>query len=551
MRYVLPFICLLFAVAGFTAESAALDHPYEDARQTTIPFGLISYFAHPWRSYMDTWPASHFTTSLGYVDNVVPKHAEAVCQVMSESGIRYARYEIGWGNLNWDDKLPDPHRANAIARLRLYKKYGIRPLILLNSHHAAPCPYKHVWVEVLADVKKGDRTLQLKDTAGIVPWYTGPMYGGEYCAAKPLITSVDPDGTAHLSMPMPEELKKGRAAFVVLKYQPLQGAVRKDGTPVPAVQETLAGWKRYVAEVAEVAVEALGTRGAADAGFDVEVWNEMTFGSNFLDINRYCDPPLAFSKPLEYTISRPASAQVVPGAQATFTTQGAGALLAGTADFYREHAKDYPGVVVDNGLGNQWPWNGGYDAWPGQGAFSRHYYHGGWRDISPTKNSRGDLDTIDALGRRDGKRPDKPKDWYDIVPGSNFIPTMRVGLPEWHHCGFQTENLARDVQPDSRVTGMGRHGRYSHNGDFHTQQLWETEVNYGRADFFDRFFAETKVPRNDPRAYALDNHMLSKMTLRQYVFHNHKGLGRLYMFAPSESVSQKKLKLFSGDSLTE
>ncbi len=541
MRYLLLF-CVLTSVRLCAADlpvtpppaSAALEHPYEDVRQATVPFGLISYFAHPWRSYMDTWPAQHFLTSLGYVDNVSPKYADAVCQVMAESGIRYARYEIGWGNLDWTDKLPDPHRARAIERLRLFKKYGIRPLILLNSHHAAPCPYKHIWVEVLADAHKGDRTLKLKDGTGIKPWYTGPMNAAEYCAAKPFITAVDPDGTAHLSMPMPEALKAGRHAFVQLKYQPFQGATRTDGTPVPEVQETLEGWKRYVAEVAAVTLEALGTHGAKDAGFDVEVWNEMTFGSNFLDINRYCDPKLAYGAPLKYTIPRPASAQVAPGAAESFSTTGAGALLGTTADFYREHATDYPGVMVDNGLGNQWPWNGGSDAWPGQSAFSRHYYHGGWRDISPTQNSRADMDTIDAFGRRAGTRPDKPKDWYDIIPGSNFIPTVRVGLPEWHHCGFQTENLARDVQPDSRLTGMAGHGRFTHNGDFRTQQLWQTEVNYGREKLFHQLFTETKATRTDPRAYALDDHLLSKMTLRQYVFHNHKGLGRLYMFAPGE-----------------
>ena len=35
-------------------QKAKLDRPYEDPRQVNVQFGLISYFVHPWRSYMDT-----------------------------------------------------------------------------------------------------------------------------------------------------------------------------------------------------------------------------------------------------------------------------------------------------------------------------------------------------------------------------------------------------------------------------------------------------------------------------------------------------------------
>ena len=30
----------------------------------------------------------------------------------------------------------------------------------------------------------------------------------------------------------------------------------------------------------------------ADVGFDLEIWNELAFGSNFLDVNLYYNPPL-------------------------------------------------------------------------------------------------------------------------------------------------------------------------------------------------------------------------------------------------------------------
>jgi hypothetical protein len=57
-----------------------------------------------------------------------------------------------------------------------------------------------------------------------------------------------------------------------------------------AAQETLDGWMAYVAGICRLAKEALGTEGQPDAGFTLEVWNEYSFGSNFLDINRYYEP---------------------------------------------------------------------------------------------------------------------------------------------------------------------------------------------------------------------------------------------------------------------
>jgi hypothetical protein len=518
---------------GVTAK-ASLDRPYEDARQATIRFGLISYFAHPWRSYMDTWPASHFLPSMGFVFNVGSQYSDAVCQLMAESGIRTVRYEVGWGNFNWTNQLTGGKREETIATLQTFKRHGLRPLILLNSHHAAPCPYRNVWVDLVADARKGDRVLKVKDASGIRTGYTGPMNGAEYCAAKPLITSVDADGTCHLSMPLGEDFKAGRLSLHELKYQPLQGAKRKDGTPVPEAQAVVEGWKEYVRSTAEMVVEALGTAGQPDAGFDIEVWNELTFGSNFLNINNYYEQKPEYSEPLAYRKTRTLAPGLRPDAKTEYKTEHFGVLFAVTVDFFRANDAAYPGVKVDNGFDNQWPWDSGTDSWPGQDSISRHYYLGSWRDISPTNNSRADLDTINAFGERDGKRPATPKDWYDIIPGSNFIPTFRAGLPEWGYCGFQTESIVRDVMPDSRITGMPGHGRYTHNGDFHTVELWQTEFNYGRQAFFDRLFQETGAPRDDARAYALDNHITGKMLLRMYLFQNHKGLKRLYVFAPGD-----------------
>ena len=44
--------------------------------------------------------------------------------------------------------------------------------------------------------------------------------------------------------------------------------------------------------MADFVSETLGSKRGADRGFDLEIWNELTFGSSFLCINNYFDPKL-------------------------------------------------------------------------------------------------------------------------------------------------------------------------------------------------------------------------------------------------------------------
>jgi hypothetical protein len=65
--------------------------------------------------------------------------------------------------------------------------------------------------------------------------------------------------------------------IAILKYPPLY--------PVGSAQfdATAAGWLRYVALVTELVHKVYGR------GFDVEVWNELTFGSAYLSVDNYDD----------------------------------------------------------------------------------------------------------------------------------------------------------------------------------------------------------------------------------------------------------------------
>jgi len=515
---------------GKTA-SATLDGPYENPLQAVVPFGIISYYNQPWRAYMDTWSVDKYLDSLGTQWNVEAKYMEPLCQLFQETGISSIRYEVGWANVGWNDELMPHVKANMLRDFALFKKYGIRPLILLNAHHGVPCPVRDVNIVIAADAKKGDHLLKLQTWDGVTPGYTGIQHP-DYVANYPTITKLDPDGTATLSAGLPFDIKAGPFRLVQTKYQPFQGPKLKDGTPVPACQETFDGWMKYVKTVATTAREALGTAGAPDAGFDLEVWNEQTFGSMFLNINNYYDQKLVFAEPFVYRHTREKQAGFRPDARLSFESRDSYAILPMTIDYINDPAQKFPGVRVISGFSNQWPWDNGTELWDGQAGFSRHYYTGGWQDCSP-EHPLGNINsgTVDALGHFDGRKDNR--DWHTIVPGSNFVPTFRCGFPEFMHSGFKTEMLSRDVTPDSRWANMAGHGRYTHNGDFHPALVWQTEVNYDRNGVVDAVAAAGNVPRDDPRVTAIALRLAGKTMLRQYLFHAAKGLYRIYIFSPA------------------
>ena len=65
---------------------------------------------------------------------------------------------------------------------------------------------------------------------------------------------------------------------------------------------------------------------------------------------------------------------------------------------------------------------------------------------------------------------------------SGWTPTLSLAFPEFWFTGFKVESAARDTFPDSRfalVNGTP-HGRFTHNGDFRTPLLMQTETEWNR-----------------------------------------------------------------------
>src|SRR4051812_41068201 len=178
---------------------------YTDPAQA-LQWGARSHWAQPWRSYMDTVPATTLQNAIGVNFNVTPAQAPATARLLAASGFRRARIEIGWNSLDYADptRLTAFARSNLETRLRALRDNGIRPLIVLNANHGEPTPTLRGTVTLTAPARQGARSLKLDpDTmSSIVPGRTGVTLGG--VAARILFTSADA-GTGVVSLSRPLE----------------------------------------------------------------------------------------------------------------------------------------------------------------------------------------------------------------------------------------------------------------------------------------------------------------------------------------------------------
>jgi len=504
---------------------AKLDGPYEDPRQQEIPFGgQRSFYLTPWRAYMDTWPAKQYLDCLGINFNVNSVDAKAVATVLADAGFRSARVEFGWGNLGYDEPKKI-RRADEYRRtIQALRDAGIRPLVLLNANSIAPVPFKNVAVNLLKPAAVGAREIVIDHPDSIRPGYTGFTNMLNQRVGFPLVTAVDAQtGRCELSAPLPHDVPAGKLTLVDLKYHPFSGAVLEDGKSNPFAEETVNGWRSYVATVCQTLKEDLGTEGRPDAGFDLEVWNEYTFGSDFLDEKWYYDPARKFKTAVTYQAHG-------------LTCSGPEIILPITVDYVNDPANNLPGVRVISGFSNQRPWENGASIWPGQTGFSRHYYtglnpfsrfNGVCGLLTPSTNDRPNDGPLNALGGVDGRLDGK--DWFTVSPGTFFTPTIALSMPEAYHYGYKTESLTRDIQP---FPGLWQdHYRYSNPGDGHAAEVWMTETNTFRAPWMEQLMTEQHLRQEDPRLVSLSHYLGAKALLRSFVFQCHKGIHTIEVFA--------------------
>ncbi|MEA3216290.1 MAG: hypothetical protein QOJ19_2446 [Acidimicrobiia bacterium] len=251
--------------------------PYISQQAQLSPVGKVSFYKQPWRAYQETVPATQFLAGIGINYNLPDGTDDvAALNVLADAGIRSLRVELGWGTtVGWDDQLLDSMRQRIGTIMQEAKRHGMTPMILLNANDGAPGPHIRSNPTVRQAAPKGARRLVLSSTQGLVAERSGISSLTNYKMAEVLFTAIN-GNTVELGEPLPIDLEAGAQIPVdTLKYSPLHPV----GTP--AYEEAVAGWLRYV----RASLDAV--RAAGVDNFEVEIWNELTFGSDFLAIENY------------------------------------------------------------------------------------------------------------------------------------------------------------------------------------------------------------------------------------------------------------------------
>jgi hypothetical protein len=480
------------ALCGSPAPVAAAPAPQATITNYTSPeqdirWGYRSNWKQPWRSYLETVPATTLREAIGINFNVTPKLAGPTARLLGDSGFTRARLEVGWGSLEYENpnRIGEPDRAGLEAKLLALRENGIRPLIVLNANHARPCPVLRSTIDLTKPAPAGAREIQVDpaDLGAIVAGRTG--IGSEGVAARTLFTSASPKGTVTLSVPLSEALPTGPLAVETLRYEPFRPAKLENGLPNPAFEPTMLGWLKYVGVVTREVKSMLGSE-----EFDVEIWNELSFGSRFLNINSYYEPDIEWTN-----------------------GGNVGQILSRTVEYLREPAHRVPNIGIGNGFANQSPWVSGSTSPPGLTAIDKHPY-AGWRSF-PAAASVDGTRPLNGLG--------EPSGWRDALGfHETFTPTYDAFFPEYFLTAIQTETLINDLAPEpSNIEGVA-HGRYTHPPGAPPPVMWVTEVN----------LSPTSGPTPREAMSSADiGHVMAKDTLRYLVSYVNKGVKAIDMFA--------------------
>ena len=443
---------------------------YTDSRYLTqLEFGQHSHWIQPWRSFLETVPAQQFLEGVGIgfptYEDIDPN---LVAQMLAKNGFRNVRIEIGWGQINFDDEAKINAEECLTKVLEACKRWNLRPLILLNLHQGVPGPLKMFDRLVTQNAPQGATRISLESTQGLVVGRSGFSDLTDYWAAEVLITGIE-GNTVTLSKPLPKSISAGkRARMATLKYRPFSKPISAD------YNQTLEGWKRYVGTVSSFVARKLGTAGTASLGFDLEIYNELTFGTHFLYLNDYYDPALESYE-----------------GESIWNN-----LVAETAKYVAQNPSSFAGVGLSNGFSNTIPWTASSKQPERINAINKHPYKGVSR--FPDDESKGG-----KLGQ-DG-RP------------TAEVPRYTSLFPEYYASALQTETLLRDSAPFNTSIYETVHGRYGLSKD-KPVKVWITEVN----------IQPREMGINDPAAARA---LKAKSAARYFSFFLNKGVTKLQLYS--------------------
>lgn len=446
--------------------------PYVDPAQLDVPWPRHSFYKQPWRAWLETMPATTLLQGMGVNYNADPQ--EPAIRLLAENGIRCFRHEVGWSALGMDDQLQPQQKERLVRFAALCKQYGVRPIILLNAHHGAPCPSQALQRALAVPAKPGDREVTLDSTRDLEPERTMfATFVGSH-TAPPLVKEIADEHRVILSKPIPEPESGDKSRFNlpagskvslrVLKYAPLHPV----GTP--EFDATATGWQAYTRAICQ----AMREGGLANTEFALEMWNELSFGSAFTNANHYYDPPLPQRAP-------------------DFLNAGGTCWEMVNRDLQMLQ-REFPGVEVIWGFSNTTFFHTAVAKLPpGTAGQSYHpYWEGGPRVIDPAAREKHPI-------------------WYDRSLESP-LPAFTLWMPEAAMTWYQCESIARLLNPEARSARPAGSPAFRH---------YITEYNV--------------VPESGgvtERDAAI--RMRQKMIARAFPFFMNKGLSALALFCARE-----------------
>ncbi len=435
--------------------------PYVDPAQLDVAWPKHSHVKMPWRGFLETKPAADLLGGIGVVYQYRGGSLDVQLALLARAGIRCIRWEQPFGTYDPDTKsISGRSQARFREALRACKKHGMLPIVLLNAHHGVPCKLKYFDRRVMADAPKGARELLLDSVEGLRRVHSGTNGLTAYWAGEVLFTAIDKERKAvKLSKPLPKAFKKGeKLSCVDLYYLPLH--------PVGTAEfaHTAGGWVDYARSLCRIAKEE-------GCLIELEVWNELSFGSHFAGgrgINAYWPGRVKFTKDF-----------LRPGGHAWEMTRRTVEMV----------EREFSGVRVIWGWSNTTFFHTPIEQLPpGTAGQSYHPYGTGWREMP--------------------QREQAPHQPWRCLEG--HCPTYRLGFAEgWAHTFIQCESLMHLLRPDKRLT------RKPKSTERFTHYITEHGIN---------------PPAVGVKGDAASLRLKEKFLLRAVLFWLNKGIDRIFLF---------------------
>ena len=453
---------------------------------STLYTGSHSHWLQPWREMMATRSFARIQDGIGL--NCDSSYPQSLA-MFAAAGFRHVRVQILWSLASYDDPATISLAGNAeiVTFVQAAQAAGLRPLVNVQAFDQSPCPFQLLIATATGAIGASDTTITLSSVerlsvglSGLTGYFTSPTQTSlDYLSTTQvmcpgLITAIDGNEVT-LSRPVGLAIPAGASLVLnTLLYKPWSEIGTAD------YDATMAGWTTYLGAISTFMQSVLGTAGASDLGFDLELWNETSFGSSFLDINNYYSSPIV---PEQYVNGIPA---VIPD------------IVAQSSAYVLANPTQFSGVRVTDGFASVSPMQAASTEPAAVTALSKHPYPSPVTYPAADPGSGG----LDANGN-----------------ATSFIPSYTIYTHEYFSTGISPFTLARDITTETNNFGGILHGQMARtvNGVAAPVSVWFTE--FGTAT------ANEGVTDPDDIAY-----LTAKGLLRALFFNLGIGVERLYAF---------------------